>query len=168
MERYLVVANQSLGGASLIAAVASRAQLGAQIHVVVPTTEPDETASTPENGGVAEAERRLKTELERCSAAGVDATGEIGSPDPMQAIRGALQANHYNGLIISTLPAGISRWLKMDLPHRAVREFGLPVEWVEARSDSDEPTSVHIEVPSAAKRALDGPKLPPQDLPPHR
>jgi hypothetical protein len=36
----------------------------------------------------------------------------------------------------------------VDLPHRVVREFGLPVEWVESRDDNDNPSIVHIAVPA--------------------
>jgi GABA permease len=168
-ERFLVVANQSLGGAALIRSIAAKAQRRAEIHIVVPATDPqDDPQSAPGATAQANAERRLATELERCQAAGINATGEVGLADPLQVIRHAVQANRYTGLIISTLPAGVSRWVHMDLPHRAVREFGLPVEWVEARSDTEEPTSVHIEVPAAAKRALDRPNIPPQHTPPHR
>ena len=78
----------------------------------------------------------------------MQATGEIGVSDPMQAIRDALRTHSYSGLIISTLPAGASRWLHMDLPHRAAREFNLSVEWIEARTDApDEATFSLIELP---------------------
>jgi hypothetical protein len=93
--------------------------------------------------------------LARLEAAGVQATGEVGAADPMQAIGDAMKTHHYSGLIISTLPAGVSRWVHMDLPHRAVREFNMPVEWIEARTDApDEVTISRIEVPSAAKQNL--------------
>jgi hypothetical protein len=34
--------------------------------------------------------------------------------------------------VVSTLPLGVSRWLKQDLPHRAERQFRLPVTHIEA------------------------------------
>ena len=40
-------------------------------------------------------------------------------------------------------------WLHRDLPHRVEREFKVPVEWVEARSDDlSEPTVPHISLAS--------------------
>ena len=33
-------------------------------------------------------------------------------------------------IILSTLPPGISRWLKKDLPHRVEQRFALPVTTV--------------------------------------
>lgn len=167
--RYLVVANQTLGGALLTAAVRSRSQEGALIHIVVPATEPsDDRSSSSPKAAAATAQRRLDEELARCRAVGVEASGAVGAADPLQAIRDAVAEAHYDGLIISTLPAGLSRWLHLDLPHRAVREFGLPVEWVEARDDADEPTTVHIEVPKAAQQNLRGPRVDHQHTPPRQ
>jgi GABA permease len=146
--RCLVVANQTLGGTALIHAVSLRARAGDVIHIVVPATEPaDEHASA---GGTAagSSQLRLHEALDRLRAAGVDATGAVGAADPIRAIGDALAAERYSSIVISTLPAGLSRWLHADLPHRAAREFELPVEWIEARSDSpDEATTVHIEWP---------------------
>jgi hypothetical protein len=52
----------------------------------------------------------------------------VGAADPVQAIADELRAySGYDTLVISTLPPGISRWLKLDLVHRAGRKFGLPV-----------------------------------------
>jgi hypothetical protein len=167
MARYLVVANQTLGGESLTSIIKEHAQEGGQFHVVVPATDPSHDKSAASGSGVEVARRRLEQELERCRVEGIEATGEVGAPDPMQAIREALKKDRYAGLVISTLPAGVSRWLHLDLPHRAVRTFKLPVEWVEARSDSEGPTSVHIAVPDAANRAMRGPRFPTTDIPPH-
>jgi hypothetical protein len=76
----------------------------------------------------------------------------------MQAIGDALRERQYSGLIISTLPAAGSRWLHMDLPHRAARQFNLLVDWIESRTDApDEATTSRIELPPDAKKSL-GPR----------
>jgi hypothetical protein len=146
---YLVIANQTLGGTALATVVKERAKNErATIHVAVPATEPADERQPAAGTASENAQRRLQEALERLKAAGVRATGEIGVADPMQAIRDALRTHSYSGLIISTLPAGASRWLRMDLPHRAAREFNLSVEWIEARTDApDEATFSLIELP---------------------
>jgi hypothetical protein len=146
---YLLVANQTLGGTALATVVTERAKNErATIHIIVPATAPAD--ERPPAAGIAleNAQRRLQGALDRLQGAGLHATGEIGVADPMQAIRDAFRTYRYSGLIISTLPAGASRWLRMDLPHRAAREFNLPVEWIEARTDApDEATYSLIELP---------------------
>ncbi len=130
---------------------------GSSIHLVVPATEPADERVPGEGTAVANAQRRLEVALGRFQEAGIEATGTVGAADPMEAIRDALAGGPYAGIIISTLPAGVSRWSLMDLPHRVEREFKLPVEWTEARSDHpDEPTTVHIELPSSDKPNLLG------------
>ena len=143
---YLVIANQTLGGPHLVATIAGRAREGARIHVTVPATPVDDYDA------VDLAQHRLDEQLRRLEAAGVTATGNVGPADPMDAIREQLAGpHHFTGLIISTLPRHISKWLRLDLPNRAARDFGLTVEWVEARDDDDEPEVVHITIPSAAR-----------------
>jgi hypothetical protein len=44
----------------------------------------------------------------------------------------------YDAIIISTLPPGLSRWLRMDLPDRIQRKFGLPVIQVISRPEDIE------------------------------
>jgi len=55
------------------------------------------------------------------------------------AIRQAVTRTDPDFIILSTLPAGTSRWLKMDLPHRVERKFGRPVEHIEAGGPTDAP-----------------------------
>jgi hypothetical protein len=156
MPSYLVVANQTLGGTALAKVITERATIEvATFHVVVPATEPADE-QRPATGTASEnAERRLEEALRRLKEAGVEATGEVGAADPMQAISDALKARQYAGLIISTLPAGVSRWLHTDLPHRAARQFNMLVEWIEARTDAaDEATMSRIELPPDAKKSL--------------
>jgi hypothetical protein len=152
MARYLVVANQTLGGPALTDKLRKHAQEGAEFHVVVPATEtaaqvggflglPGQVGQGPlmagGGGGRAEdayelASRRLHHALSRISELGVKATGAVGDSDPLQAIREALRHGPFDGIVISTLPAGVSRWVRADLVHRARRAFDLPVEHVYA------------------------------------
>jgi len=59
-------------------------------------------------------------------AAGEAVEGIVGDNDPFVAVQQALEQGEFDELIISTLPAHVSRWLRRDLPHR-VEAFGLPV-----------------------------------------
>jgi predicted RNase H-like HicB family nuclease len=95
----------------------------------VPTTWEGETVDVA--GQRAEA---AKTLLEETARARVVRTA-VGAPDPVQAITDELLARPgYDALIICTLPPGISRWLKLDLVHRAERKFGLRVIHVVAEA----------------------------------
>jgi GABA permease len=76
---------------------------------------------------VAVASSRLAAAIDRFRELGADADGEVGDPRPIDAIRDALRAGDFNAIIVSTLPPGASRWLKMDLPARVEAEFGLSV-----------------------------------------
>ena len=68
-----------------------------------------------------------KALLEETAQARVFRTA-VGAPEPLQAITDELQAQPgYHTLVICTLPPGVSRWLKLDLVHRAERKFGLRV-----------------------------------------
>lgn len=137
MRRYLVVANQTLGGEDLAAAVRSRHQQEpARFHVVVPATHPQDQATWTEGEARANAERQLETALKRFRQLGVDVDGEVGDESPLQAIGDAVAAETYDEIILSTLPPGVSRWLKQDLPHRVERSFGLPVTHVTAEAES--------------------------------
>lgn len=54
--------------------------------------------------------------------------GEVGDPRPLQAIDDVLlRGERFDGIVLSTLPPGISRWLRLDLPHRVEAQLGLPV-----------------------------------------
>ena len=69
----------------------------------------------------------LEEALERFRALGADVAGEVGDTSPFLAVRDCLLADGtYDGIILSTLPLGVSRWLKQDLVHRLER----PEEWL--------------------------------------
>ncbi|MGI9022182.1 MAG: hypothetical protein ACR2HV_02890 [Acidimicrobiales bacterium] len=78
---------------------------------------------------------RLQAGLDRFRGLGADVEGEVGDGRPMDAIRDAmLHAPPFDEIILSTLPPGLSRWLRQDLPHRIARTFELPLSTVTARA----------------------------------
>jgi hypothetical protein len=132
----LVVAHQTAATPGLLDTVRDRAQRGpASFHLVVPRQPHGmHKVVDPQDAGVEEAQRVLDHALPKLSdAAGQPVTGSIGDPEPLMAIQDAVNLGDYHEIIISTLPLGISRWLKLDLISKA-RGLGLPVTHVEAPS----------------------------------
>ena len=131
MRRYLVVANQTLGGRALLTRLKSLAADGdASFYVVVPATAPKHQWTWTDGQAHTVAQKRLDAALEAFRALGAEVDGCVGSQRPMDAIRDALRGRQIDEIIISTLPAGISRWMHQDLPHRVARWFELPVSHV--------------------------------------
>jgi hypothetical protein len=151
VSKYLVVANQTLGGDHLMDEVRRRAAAGSSsFYVVVPNTRSGDagrasvapvalagmSATTEEeedHRATLIAQSRLHQALTQLRAEGLDARGDLGDSEPLTAIGDALAVDEFDEIIISTLPSGISRWLGMDLPSRAERKFKLPVTTVTAR-----------------------------------
>jgi hypothetical protein len=132
----LVVAHQTAATTGLLDAVRERAERGpATFHLVVPQQAHGmHKVVDPEDAGIDEAQRVLELALPKLSeAAGHSVTGSVGDAEPLMAIQDAVNLGDYDEIIISTLPLGISRWLKLDLVSKA-RGLGLPVTHVEAPS----------------------------------
>jgi hypothetical protein len=56
-------------------------------------------------------------------------------------VKSAVEAGSYDEIIVSTLPRRVSRWLRLDLPHR-IADLGLPVMTVTPRGRAN-PTGPH-------------------------
>ena len=156
MGNYLVVANQTLGGDQLMAEVRQRATAGpSSFYVIVPNTRLDDggrladvgaaprgavppgassaVAVEDEHRATLIAQSRLNQALSQLRSEGLEVQGDIGDPEPLTAIEDALADQRFDEIIISTLPSGISHWLRMDLPQRAERKFKLPVTTITTR-----------------------------------
>ena len=127
MRRVLVVANRTLGGGQVLAKLREMAEHGPlQIHVLVPAEPPRDHAWT-EGEARHVARERLDAAIARFTDVGMEATGEVGDEHPAEAINDVLiRGETFDTILLSTLPAGLSRWLKFDLVNR-VRGFGIPV-----------------------------------------
>jgi hypothetical protein len=131
----LVVAHQTAANSALLEAVHERAQRGpVRFHMVVPRQPHGiHKVVDPIEAGDDEAHAVLDDALPKLSeAAGQKVTGSVGDPEPLMAIHDAVNLGHYDEMIISTLPLGISRWLKLDLISKA-KAIGIPVTHVTAK-----------------------------------
>lgn len=161
MSRYLIVANQTLGGERLDKTVRDRIERGeADFHVLVPMTPPHH--ETGWSGGFSAyegmsaeearqwfeqdnrrrtammesarslAETRLTQMIQSIESAGGRAEGTVCDAEVIDAVREVAGEGSFDEVIISTLPRRLSRWLKMDLPSRVGRATHAPVTTVEA------------------------------------
>jgi hypothetical protein len=99
-------------------------------HLVVPATRPADHYVWTEGEAHEVARDRLEHALGWFRSVGAEATGEIGDARAMLAIGDALAAGTFDEIILSTLPAGMSRWLRQDLPARVRRTYGVLVTHV--------------------------------------
>jgi len=131
MKRYLVVANQTLGGDHLLELLRERAAQGpCQIHTLVPATVDQTDWTSDEDTDRELAQRRLSVALERFRELDADVTGEVGDHLVVDAILDVLRREHVDEVVLSTLPAGLSRWLRLDLVSRVERAVDVPVTHV--------------------------------------
>ena len=150
MRRCLVVANQTLQAAELRDELRQRISAGpCSFFVIVPDTKAaqyDPVAAggvLPQPGmwwwatyyarpvtdeeATAQARERLSVMLDGLAALGVPVEGDLGSSDPLEAIKKVCADRQFDEIIVTTLPKPVSRWLRSGLPHQAERRFGLPV-----------------------------------------
>jgi len=138
-RRILVVANETVGGPELLAEVRARSQgVAEKVLVVCPAlNSPLRHWVSDEDEARRAAQARLQASLESMHAVGIDARGEIGDGDPLQAIEDAVRTFAPDELIVSTHPEGRSHWLERGVVDRARERFDLPVLHVVVDLDAD-------------------------------
>lgn len=131
MNRYLIVAHRTLIGEHLLAEAARRMEHGpCEFHLVVPVSHP--VGSWTQGGVEAVARARLEEGLEAFRDIGAVADGIVGDVSPATAVEDALRFHTEAGreideIILSTLPPGPSRWLKLDVLSRVQERTEIPV-----------------------------------------
>ena len=126
----LVLGSQTVVGEPVLEEVRKRAAASpADFTVVVPADPPG-------------AEERVRRTLARLKAAGIEATGHVGDPDPVAAAMNAVHDERVDEIIVSTFPQETSGWLRRDVVGRIRKGTKLPVYHIEV------PESEAAEVPS--------------------
>jgi hypothetical protein len=119
-RRVLIVAYRTAATPALLEAVrdrAARAPACFTLLVPRPYWDPD----------TEEAALTLELALPLLDQAADDRVeGLVGDPDPLVAVQDALAREPFDEVIVSTLPARVSHWLRRDLPSR-VEQLGVPV-----------------------------------------
>jgi hypothetical protein len=128
----LAVANRTAASPTFLEALKTRAtDLEQHVFIFV----------VPQEGGhgvaARQARARLTQVIDRARAAGLICAGMIGDPDPYTAVMNAVQFFRVDDIVISTLPATRSGWLRADLIERVRRASNKPVEHVEAADSAE-------------------------------
>jgi hypothetical protein len=131
-RRILVIANETVGGATLREEIRRRSE-GYEEHVLVvcpALNSPIRHWASDEDQARAAAQERLNRSLARLAEAGIAARGEVGDCEPLQAIEDAVRTFGPDEIIISTHPEGRSNWLEKGVVTGARDRFAVPITHV--------------------------------------
>ena len=131
-RRILVVANETVGGQELLGILKLNAVDGNERLLVVTTAlnSQGRNCASDEVGAGGAAQQRLDASLARLREEGIQADGEVGDGDPLQAIADALRTFGADEIVISTHPEGRSNWLERNVVGGARERFDVPITHV--------------------------------------
>ena len=158
MRTVLVVANETIGGRSLIDSVRKHAaEEQTRFVLCVPQTRPRAGYVIYDDAVFDATQARVDLAVGFVRSEGMDAVGEVGDPDPYAAAMDAVREYNPDAIIISTYPEHRSGWQRRDLIDRVRDASGLPVEHVVADIDT-EGLSFHVTL-AVANRTASGNEL---------
>lgn len=131
MSTFLIVAYQTAGGRPLADAISelAREDAGTEFRLLVPATRTQHLFTWTEGEATAVAQAKADQVARQLRSSGVRLTDvTVGDPDPFAAVSKELATRpDIDGILVSTFPPGVSRWLRRDLPTKLERDTGLPV-----------------------------------------
>jgi hypothetical protein len=139
--RVLVVAHRTAATPALLDAVRERAARGPVTFTLLVPNVPHglHRVTDPEDQAEDESQAVLELALPLLEeAAGGPVRGMVGDPNPLNAVHDAVNLHGFDEIIISTLPARVSRWLKLDLPSK-LSGLGKPITTVTAKERATSP-----------------------------
>lgn len=131
-KQILVVANETVEGDELLTAIRDRVGGGtADVYVVSPALNSKLRHWTSDEDGARDAaQARLDRSLIRLTEVGLDARGEVGDADPVQAVEDALRVFGAHEIVLSTHPEGRSHWLERGVVDALRERFDVPLTHV--------------------------------------
>jgi hypothetical protein len=131
-RRILVVANETVAGHTLRSMILERSlDVREEVLVVTPAlNSPLKHWVSDEDDARTAAQERLDKSLAQLAEAGVEARGEVGDGDPLQAMEDALRTFGADEIIVSTHPPGRSNWLERGVVEKARERFPVPITHV--------------------------------------
>jgi hypothetical protein len=125
MARYLIVAHQTAASEELRAAARALAdrEPEAEFALLVPATPVNSLLLWEEGEAAQVAQGRAESAQAQLLADGVRVVeARIGDGEPYNAVADELRRRpDYAGILVGTLPPGVSRWLRVDLISRLRR-----------------------------------------------
>ena len=126
MAEYLLVAHQTAERQELLDAARELAahDSHATFTLLVPATPVGDLLTWEEGEAKEAAQARARSAAAALQRNGLKVVGvRVGDADPVLAVDDEYTAGRrYNALVISTLPPGLSRWIKMDVVSRLRRQ----------------------------------------------
>jgi hypothetical protein len=131
-RRILVIANETVGGGPLRERIEKLSEgYDTKVLVVTPALNSRmRTITSDVDSAREQAQQRLDASLARLREDGIDARGEVGDGDPLQAIEDALRTFGADQIVISTHPEGRSHWLERGVVDKAKERFAVPITHV--------------------------------------
>jgi GABA permease len=130
-RRILALVSEPVSGGALEQALGSDEAQDAEVLVVAPAlnTRTRFLLSDPDPA-IERAEEVQEETVERMTEQGVDAAGDTGESDPMQAIEDTLQTFEADEIVLFIHPEGERNWLEDGLVDEAKQRFERPVRHV--------------------------------------
>ena len=131
-KRILVIANETVAGDTLHQMIRQKSEgYRTNVLVVAPAQpSPLQHLASDDDPGRRAALERVDASLAKLREAGFSAQGQVGDPDPVQAIEDALRTFGPDEIIISTHPEGRSHWLERGIVESARDRFAVPITHV--------------------------------------
>jgi hypothetical protein len=137
MSTILVVANETLGGASLLQAISDKAGPEDRVVVCVPRNRPKDGYVIYDDAVFDAAQVRIDLARQFLRERGITAIGDVGDTDPYTAAMDAVAEWRPDEIIVSTYPATSSGWMRRDIIERIAEASGLPVTHVVTDVDTE-------------------------------
>jgi len=155
-KRALVVANEEISGAQLVGSVLGRLGQGVEeVFVVSPALAGSalDYVMGDVDAAIPPARERLEASLHAFSEAGVEARGEVGDSDPIQAISDEIVKFEPDQILVVTHRDEEGTFVEKGLLEQAERDFDLPVlELVVTHEQNPELLDVKSTKPVAGRR----------------